>query len=285
MRPGDRNTEIWTCPTCRASVGTPYCPTCGERAVRPRDLALRGILHQAFNAASNIDGRLLRSLRAVLSRPGALTVAYVEGPRKPYIGPFQLFLLANVAFVAAQSLTGMNVFSSPLDSHLNHQDWSALAQRLTAMRLHSGHLSLEAFASDFNRTVAILAKSLVIVMAIPFALLLPVLFLRNRKPFGVHVVFAVHVYTFLLLLFCAALLVAAVDLRCGGAGLESARMDTVISALNLAACVAYLYAAIGRVYGTTGAARIVTSLILGIAVAGIALAYRFGLFLLALYVI
>jgi hypothetical protein len=201
------------------------------------------------------------------------------------MGPFQVFLLANVVFVAAQSLTGMNVlFSSTLDSHLNHQDWSALAQRLVARRLDARHTTLDALAPAFNRSVAFLAKSLVIVMAIPFSLLCSALYVRQRRPLGVHAVFAVHVYAFVLLLSTVALVVAGVDVLLGGAGLDSARFDTIVSVLNLSAIFAYLFVATRTVFGTRGPWRILTSATLAIAVAVIAHAYRFGLFLLALYV-
>jgi hypothetical protein len=251
--------------------------------VRPEELTLGGVLRQFFGAVSSVDGRVIRSLRTVLTRPGALTVAYVAGPRKPYLGPFQLFLLANVVFVALQSIFGMNVFSSTLESHLHQQDWSDLAQRLTAQHVASAQTTLEAYAPVFNRRVAFLAKTLVITMAIPFTLLLPVLFFRKRRSFGVHAIFAVHAYSFLLLLFCAALIVAAIDVLCGGRGLDSPRFDHVVSPLNLIACVVYLYVAIGAVYGTRGAVRIVTALTLGCAVGAIVLGYRFVLFLLALW--
>jgi len=274
----------WTCPTCAKVVATSYCPECGERPVRPGDLTLQGLLRQLLGAISSIDGRIIRSLRTLVSRPGALTVAWVQGPRKPFVGPIQLFLLANVVFVAAQSLTGMNVFSSTLESHLHHQDWRDLAQRLVARHLESTHVTLEAYAPVFNRAVALHAKSLVIVMAIPFAILLPILFFRNRRPFVVHVVFAVHVYSFILLLYCAALAVSAADLLRSGAGLDSPRLDTILTVVILAAITAYLYAAIGRVFGAAGATRISTSLVLAVAILAIALAYRFGLLLLTLYV-
>ena len=75
-----------------------------------------------------MDSRLLRSFRALLFRPGALTTAYLEGPRKPYISPFQLFLLANLLFFAIQSVTRDKVFSKSLASHLHGQDWSELAR-------------------------------------------------------------------------------------------------------------------------------------------------------------
>lgn len=274
--------QAWTCRTCSTVVTTRYCPQCGDRPVLPRDLALRGLLHQLLNAVSSIDGRLLRTLRTLFVRPGALTVAWVQGPRKPHVGPIQLFLLANVVFVAAQSMTGTNIFSSTLESHLHHQDWSGLAQRMVAKRLQSGPTTLEAYAPTFNRAVALYAKWLVILMAIPFAVLLPILFVRAPRPFVVHVVFAVHVYSFLLFLYCAALAISGIDLVCGGAGLESPRFDTILTLFNLSACTAYLHAAIGRVYGARGATRVVTSLILAVAILAIVLAYRFGLLVLTL---
>jgi len=275
----------WTCPSCAVVVATPYCSGCGERPVLPRDVTLRGLLHQLFQAISSIDGRLLRSLRALVTRPGALTVAWVRGPRKPYLGPIQLFFLANVTFVAAQSLTGTNVFSSTLESHLHRQDWSPVAQRMVDARLASKPTTLKDYEPVFDRAVAFNAKSLVIVMTLPFVVLLPVLFVRDRRPFAVHMVFSLHVYSFLLILYTAALAVSAVDLMRGGIGLDSPRIDTILTLFNLAASAAYLYVAIGAVYDARGATRVVGSLTLAVAILAIAQAYRFGLLVLTLRVV
>ena len=69
------------------------------------------------------------------------------------------------------------------------------------------------------------AKSLVVLMVFPFALLLPLFLRASRRPFAVNVVLSLHLNAFLLLLFCAALGVVAVDRRLGGAGLEARWMD------------------------------------------------------------
>jgi len=272
----------WTCPTCAKSVESEYCPDCGERRILPRELTLRGLGRQFVNATSSIDGRLLRTLRTLLTRPGALTAAWVDGPRKPFVGPIQLFLLANVAFVAAQSITGANIFSSTLSSHLHQQDWSPIAQRLVAARLAKSSTTLPAYEVEFNRAVAFYAKALIIVMTIPFAAILQALFVGKKRPFALQMAFALHVYSFLLFLYCAAIAISAIDLLRGGVGLDSPRLDTILTLLNVSATAAYLYVAVSRVYGAVGAARIVTSLVLATAVLLIALAYRFGLLLLTL---
>src|SRR5262249_31931942 len=131
----------WNCPTCNVAVTTPFCAGCGEEPLPPRDLTLRGLAENVWHAITSIDARATRSAWTLLRHPGRLTVAWTTGVRKPYVAPFQLFLIANVIFFALQSLTGQNVFSSSLDSHLHHQDWSDLAQTLDrkSTRLNSSH--------------------------------------------------------------------------------------------------------------------------------------------------
>ena len=101
---------------------------------------------QVFEAFTNIDGRLLRSFRCLIGRPGALTVAFLQGRRKPFVGPVALFLVTNVLFFATESLTGSNILSTPLEGHLHTQPWSELAQPLVAGRLAALHTSADLFA-------------------------------------------------------------------------------------------------------------------------------------------
>jgi len=60
-------------------------------------------------------------------------------------------------------------------------------------------------------------------------------------------------------------------------------VDDVLTALNLLVCTAYIYLAIRRVYGATGAWRVVQAIVLAVAVAAIVVGYRFLLFLITLY--
>jgi hypothetical protein len=193
-------TEPWTCPTCNSTVSTPYCPGCGERPLRERELTLRGIFNQLVQAFTNLDGRLIRSFRCLVRRPGFLTVAYLQGQRKPYVGPVPLFLIANALFFATESLTGGKVFTTPIDSHLHTQPWSRVAELLVSHRLEAMQTTL-----------------------------------------GAHALFSLHVYAFLLLLFCVATVVPPIDLWFGGVGFGSDRLDHVISIALLLACGVYLH--------------------------------------------
>ena len=248
-----------------------------------RDLSLRGLLEQLLQAFTQIDGRNLRSLRYLVTRPGSLTVAYLQGQRNAYLGPVPLFLIANVLFFAFESLTGGRVFTTPLDAHLHTQPWSPLAGDLVARRLETMHSTLAVYGPVFNRAVAVNARSLIIVMALSFVVAPSMLFYRSGRPLITHAVFSLHLYAFLLLLFCVANVIPAVDKWFGGPGLASDRMDHVISIALVIACATYLSVAVTNVYGAGGVARVLKVVALTVAVVSIVLGYRFALLLFTLY--
>ena len=98
-----------------------------------------------------------------------------------------------------------------------------------------------------------------------------------------HVAFSLHLYTFLLLLFCLGMIIAKLSALLGFGGLESPRVDNVLTAANLLVCTLYVYVAIGPVYGTAGVVRLLQAMVLAVAVAVIVVGYRFALFLITLY--
>ena len=273
----------WTCPGCGTAVTTAFCPACGERPVAPLDLTVRGLGAQALKVVAGLDGRLMRSLRRLVASPGSLTAAYIAGLRKPLVGPFQIFLFANIVFFAVQSLTHVRIFSSPLASHLQLQDWSPLARALVTDRLAAKQTTLALYAPVFDHAVVLNAKSLVVLMVLPFALLLPLVFHASRRPFATHGAFALHTYAFLLLWFCIDIALASLQQAFGGGGLASQAVDTALTLLNLAVCALYVFVAAGRVYGGPAWRRAVQAVVLSVAVVFVTLGYRFAVFLITLY--
>lgn len=276
-------TVPWTCPTCNAGVATPFCPACGEHPLQTRELTLRGLVAHVFEAFTNIDSKLLRSFRTLVRHPGQLTVAYLQGRRKPFLAPVPLFLIANVVFFAVESLAGGMVFTTPLESHLHTQPWSGFAPQLVQDRLAALHTTMEVYAPAFDQAVALKARSLIIFMALFFALVPMLVFLRRRRPLVAHAVFSLHFYSFLLLPLCVATVVQAADVWVGGFGFTYDGLDHFLSISLLVASAAYLYFAIGAVYGSRGIARIAATLVLTVFVGAIVLGYRFALLLITLY--
>lgn len=216
-------TGKWTCPGCGRRRASAFCPACGEAPLRPRDLRIDDLAGRIFAALTSVNAKFMRSFRALLLTPGALTEFYVAGRRRRYLGPLQLFLIANALFFAVQSWTRLAIFSSPLESHLHNQDWQALARSLAAARIDARHETLAAFASVFDSAALLNAKALIILMALAFAPFLPLLYPGARRAFGAHVVFALHLYAFILLLLCVSMLLAQADCSWAAAGLRPSR--------------------------------------------------------------
>lgn len=213
----------------------------------------------------------------MLLRPGLLTVAYLEGRRKLYTLPLQLFLVANILFFAMQSLTGAKIFSTPLDQHLHSDMWSSVAQKLVARHVQTRRTTEAQYAPVFNQAVAQNGKSLIVLMVLPFALLPAILFRRSGRPFVAHIVFSLHFYAFLMFLFCLFLIVVGVSLLAGGRGLDSESFDHALSIAALIVCATYLYIAAKTVYGAKGIRRILKTALRTVAVVGTFLGYRFAL--------
>ena len=251
--------------------------------MRARDLTLRDLARQFAKGMSSVDGKLLRSSRAIFTGPGTLTAAYIRGERRRFLAPLALFLVANALFFGVQSLTGTSVLATPLQSHLHVQDWHAVARSLVAGRLNAIHETLAVFAPRFDQAAAFNAKALMILMVLAFAPVPALLFRARHRAAGAHVVFAFHFYTFVLVLLCVSLTIAQLELALGGGGLASPFVDGFLSLFNVAACAVYLYLAIGPAYRANGASRYVATAVLAVAVAVLFVGYRFVIFLITLY--
>ena len=274
----------WTCPSCREVFTTAYCAACGEKPVAQRDLSFMGILTLTFQAFSPVDGKVVRSFRELLARPGRLTDAFYRGLRKPYLGPFQIFILANVLFFFLQSFSEMLIFTSPLDARLHRGlDFeTTYGPALVNARLAATGRTFEQYAPVFNQAVAVNAKSLIGLMVPLLALPLPLVFWRKR-PLAVHVVFSLHFYAFFLLLLCVPVVAMMIDKAVGGTGAMSQPVDDATSIALVIATLVYFYTAIGRAYDARGAARGVQAAILTVVVAAIFLVYRMALLPITLY--
>lgn len=106
------------CLNCGTTLTGAYCAACGQQRV---DLVVPTwhVLREAFADATDIDGRLLRTARALLS-PGKLTVEFLQGRRAPYVGPLKLFLMTGAALSATWALTrGIDARYYGLEAVLN----------------------------------------------------------------------------------------------------------------------------------------------------------------------
>lgn len=283
---GQSTVESWDCPSCSSQSSTKFCPSCGERRPHAGLLSIAHFLESVFESFFHADGRFLSTLRALIFRPGELTAAYLIGAHKRYLGPIQLFLIINLVYFLAQSITGWNTFSTPLQIHVGDLRYRELAKAILDSRLEHLHLTYDQFEPIFNHAVGLHAKSLVIIMVPLFALLVGILFWRKKRMVVPHVVFATHFMTFNLLILCLIQILTNVVVM--GMGIIGEvpgwqQVDNITTLVLTVIQAVYIFKSTRTVYQQSWWLSALKTTVLTLALSWVVLAFRFLLFLITLY--
>jgi len=93
-----------TCLNCGAELAGPFCSGCGQKAVHPKP-TLHELLHDALEEFLHFDGKIVQTLRTLVTKPGQLTLDVVAGRRARYIAPLRLYLTISVLFFVVAAVT------------------------------------------------------------------------------------------------------------------------------------------------------------------------------------
>ncbi|MEM7414840.1 MAG: DUF3667 domain-containing protein [Gemmatimonadota bacterium] len=214
------------CPSCGAGVDAAYCASCGQRRLRDDEYSLRRLIRDGLQDFFSVDAKFWRSFRLLFTRPGQLTCDYMEGRRRGRLGPFQLFIAANLIYFFVQPYSGFTGFNTPLLSHMDRQLYSEPAglrplvidkieERIddrvareaatrdgddepwterdsVAFRVEASAIEYELFPTRFDARGELNATSLVFIIVPMMALVLALLYAGTGPPFVQHAVFAIH---------------------------------------------------------------------------------------------
>jgi hypothetical protein len=269
------------CPTCGTPFQGTYCAVCGEKRLGPHDLSLGHYAHELLHGFTHADGKLLKTLRALLLRPGELTRAYMEGRRRPYMRPVNLFVVLNLIYFLVPLF---ELFNTSLHSQLNFMPHSALAARMVHGTVTATGADLAAYEQVFTPRSAANAKLMLVLLVFILALPLALLYRRKARPSG-HVAFAFEAMSFNLLstaiLLALALVLAQTAARLLGYPPEHITDDGVVSTLAFVLNLYFFFAAGRRFHRCTVPGALWRAL-LAFPLFFIALsAYRFLLFLVS----
>jgi hypothetical protein len=175
------------CGTCDAVLTGPFCHQCGEAQRHDGDLAVRHLLHDAVHEFTHVDGKIWRTIKALLVEPGRLTKEYWEGRRGLWIRPFRLYLTIYILHL----LFLPNV-AGPL------------ALRFAAYRDANGkpHISVgdvaakQAIDEELVNEVQHVYKWAQYASLTLFAGVMFLLYRRRQGYFGAHMILAMHFYSF-----------------------------------------------------------------------------------------
>src|SRR5262245_39881035 len=148
------------CVSCGSELVGNYCSKCGEKRPSRHDYSVLHFFENAFETFTHFDFKSLRAFKILLFKPGELTRSYLDGRRKPYVGPIQLFIIVNIAF----AVFGWNSFRTPLRVQLHDPPFVALKQAKVAEAKAYRTITDEAFEKEFDSSAGLQAKTWIFTM-------------------------------------------------------------------------------------------------------------------------
>ena len=282
------------CPNCGFSPIGRYCPQCGQARPREDDYSLRYHLGDFFEHLTSLDGKVARSAWTLVRRPGLLTADHLAGRRARYVRPLQLFLLVNVLLFFAGPR--VPIFSYSLANYARAAPPSpTFVRSLVARAVPRGDSTAHAvYARAFDDRVETQRKSLILLFAPAVALVLRAIFYgrgrnandevlpRTPRRYGEHLVFALHVLTFVWLVLVGWGALAGLLSGRSFAGARGQILAAVL-ALYILLIPVYFFLASRRVYVLSSFRAFALTVFVGIAFFGLLIAYRALLFFTTFY--
>lgn len=183
------------CLNCGMPLHGEFCAGCGQR-VGPVDPGVREIVHDAWEAFTNLDGKVWRSLKLLVLKPGQLTRHYVEGRKAGFLTPVRIYLVCSIAFFLAQSFGPPSFSPSRPDTPPASRPVAANAAPADPSRVDRGYRRLKVNTGPIEDEIARrLPNAMFVVMPI-FAVLLQRLYRSRRRRFPAHLVFSLHIHAF-----------------------------------------------------------------------------------------
>ena len=173
-------------------------------------------------------------------------------------------------------------FSAPFDVQMQRQSYSRAIEARGERFLREAKNQEEEheLKTRYDEHTVHLSKSIVILQVPVFALLLTLMFVRSKRFFVEHMVFAFHFYSFFMLGLCLVgafvigLFVAGHALRLPMAGV----LEKTSTLLLVGVSMAWLYSALRRYYGCGLVSASVRALVLGACTMLLMVLYRWFLF-------
>jgi hypothetical protein len=262
------------CRNCEAPLVGPFCAECGQKHHEHLDPSIREIAHEAGEELLHLDGKLLETMRLLLTAPGRLTREFLAGRRARYLSPLKLYLTCSVlyffimALVPARGDLGIGTMTvsertptGTVRRPMTDQERDSVTRMLARKAEQVGGVqgaALRGFTiaetqPDLVRHEMVQAMPKIMFVLVPFfALVAGMVYRRRRLHYPTHLIFALHVFAFYFAVSAVARLT-----RLAGAPALSELAGIAV----LLATVAYLWVAMRRMYGGrvwTTALRIAT---------------------------
>ena len=219
------------CLNCGAATPGKFCAECGQEN-KDHSVALKPLLADLLAEQVSWDSRLLRTLTALIIRPGFLTNEYNAGRRAAYLSPLKLYLTVSVLFFlllawktpiaryvqfdvkpagsSPVASVGSNVHDLPPTEAAYEVEQKQLppSKRDPPFERFMAHHLIRASQSKAAFLAALLGDipKMMFFLLPAFAVSLKLLYLRRKRLYVEHLIFLLHVHAFAFLLLAPLLL-------------------------------------------------------------------------------
>ena len=184
------------CPTCGTPFQGRFCHTCGEKRLGPHDLSLGHYWHELVHGFTHADGKIIKSLKAVLLRPGELSRAYMAGRRQFYMRPVSLFIVLNLIYFLVPLF---EVFNTTLHSQMHFNPYSAMARQWIETTTTAAGTDFAAYQQAYAPRSSSNAKLMLVLLVFILSLPMALLYRGKSRWTSGHVTFSFEVMIFNLM--------------------------------------------------------------------------------------
>ena len=234
--PGDEGAPPAACANCGTALSGRHCSGCGEPAAGPA-VSLWSVFREGIGDLFSIDGKLFRTIGALMGKPGHLTAEYFAGRRKRYARPFAVFLVSSLIYFIVQPHT--NFVRRDFDTYVRFGGW--YRDRIEA-RLASTNEPRAVFRARFDTLAEVQGSTAMLVLTPLLALLARALYWRRSSFLVKHLVFSVHFFAYFMLFVALVMVPVVIWLP------KRLDNDRTIVPMLLLGTIPYLFLALRRVH-------------------------------------
>jgi hypothetical protein len=186
------------CLNCGAELGGRYCAACGQKH-DPHRPTFGHFAAETAQSLSHADGRLWKTLRLLLTKPGFLSREFFAGRRASYLPPIRLYIVLSVAFFLALALlptssvnplkdTNLNIDTKCSELQYNGPFKSTMEPRLRAACVRAKADSGAGLGKAFLQNAP---KAMWLLLPV-FAAIMLLFYWRPRRLYAEHLLYLVH---------------------------------------------------------------------------------------------
>jgi Protein of unknown function (DUF3667) len=259
---------IENCPNCGTALVGRHCHECGQKQVDSNEYSLKKFFGRLIGDVTDIESnKILRTLSALVIRPGLLAVEYLAGRRGNYIGPVKLYLTFSALYFLFAWTVLSDVRGGSAQRMARHQITVSMAQQRG--------IDPAAMADQIYQKAEKYASGLRFFSVLISGTFLAALYFRMRKYYVEHLVFSLYYYSFDF--FCKSLF-AGMFLATATLGWK---MPTMILNLFYPLALVYLTLAVRRVYQQKWPLTLLKALVLFVCETLLFMAVNIGGFFIA----